>query len=322
MAKRTRPRRGSLAYSPRKRANELVPQIKKRNINLTKLLGFVGYKVGMISVMALNNTPNALTNNMKVAIPCTVVATPPLHVLGVRLYHREYLTNNPLTEFYAENLNKDLRRVICLPKSRRDPSKKFEELEKIKDEISEVRLLCHTNPRILKIKKAPDIVEIPIGGNVNDALNFAKEKLGKEINIREVFQELSYVAITGVTKGKGLKGPVKRWGVVVRNRKATAMRRHVVINPETPRHTSWRAPQPGQVGFWTRTELNKFILKISNENITPKGGFKNFGILNTDYVLIKGSVSGTEKRILGFSFMPLERERKLKEKYEILKVLN
>ncbi|MFN3528107.1 MAG: 50S ribosomal protein L3, partial [Candidatus Altarchaeaceae archaeon] len=312
MAKRTRPRRGSLAYSPRKRAKSLVPEIKKRNINELKPLGFLGYKVGMLHLMAINRTPNSPTNNMEVAIPATVIATPPLKVFGIRLYHKEYLTEIPLTDIYAENIDKDLKRRTNVPKKIKH---KIEEIEKFKDKITRVCLLCHTTPRILKIKKVPDIIEVPISGNVESALNFAKEKLGKELNIRDVFTEFSYVSITGVTKGKGWQGPVKRWGAVVRGRKTTAMRRHVVLNPETPAVVSWRALQGGQMGFHTRTELNKLILMISNKNITPKGGFKNFGILNTDYVIVKGSVQGTAKRPIVLSIVPLERERKKKEKY-------
>ena len=63
----------------------------------------------------------------------------------------------------------------------------------------------------------------------------------------------------------------------------------------------WTIPYAGQMGFHTRTELNKRIFRITNPkdlNITPKEGFKNYGILKSDYAMLKGSVGGSTKRIL------------------------
>lgn len=324
MAKDVKPRCGSLAYSPRKRARRIVPKIRKREIkNLGRApLGFAGYKVGMAHIMAINNTPNSPENKLSVAIPCTIIATPPLKIFGIRFYHRPYLNLMPYTDIISEKSDKDLNRAVKLSKhnSKEIISKKFEEIEKNKDEIAEVRLLCCTNPRILKLKKKPDILEIPIGGDVNAQINFAKENFGKEINVDNVFRENTLIAVGGVTKGKGWQGPVKRWGIITQGRKVTGKRRHSPINPITPRHTSWRAPQGGQVGFHTRTEINKILLKISNDNITPKGGFLNFGVLNNiRYVIVKGSVPGPTKRIIGLSFNPYKIETK--EKYELKEII-
>ncbi|MBW2988370.1 50S ribosomal protein L3, partial [Candidatus Woesearchaeota archaeon] len=48
----------------------------------------------------------------------------------------------------------------------------------------------------------------------------------------------------------------------------------------------------------TRTEKNKWIVKISNEDINPKGGFKHYGLVKNDYILIKGSIPGPTKRLV------------------------
>jgi len=324
MAKDTRPRRGSLAYSPRKRASRVVPKIKKRYIkNLGVVpLGFAGYKVGMTHVIATDLTPNSPTNKLEVAIPCTIIAAPPLKVFGIRFYHRPYLNLMPYTDIISEKADKNIGRAINLPKTNNAEivAKKFEKIEKNKDKIVDVALLCCTNPQLLHIKKKPDILEIPINGkDINAKINFAKENLGKEIDISNVFKENMLVAVSGVTKGKGWQGAVKRWGIITQGRKVTGKRRHCTINPITPRHTSWRAPQAGQTGYHMRTEINKLLLKISNDNITPKGGFLNFGILNTKYVIIKGSVPGPAKRIIGLSFNPYDIETK--EKYEIKEII-
>ncbi|PKP60781.1 MAG: 50S ribosomal protein L3 [Candidatus Altiarchaeales archaeon HGW-Altiarchaeales-1] len=323
MAKKTKPRRGSLAYSPRQRASRVVPKIKKRDDkNLGTIpSGFAGYKVGMAQIMATDNTPNSPTGKLNVAIPCTIIATPPLKVFGIRFYHRPYLNLMPYTDIISEKQDKDLSRAINLSKNNSSEtiSKKFEEIEKNRDGIEEVRLLCCTNPRLLKIKKKPDILEIPIGGDLNSQINFAKENFGKEINVDNTFKENTLIAVSGVTKGKGWQGAVKRWGIITQGRKVTGKRRHCPLNPVTPRHTSWRAPQAGQTGYHQRTELNKLLLKISNENITPKGGFLNFGVLNTKYMLVKGSVPGTTKRIIGLSFNPYNTETN--EKYDLKEII-
>jgi len=323
MAKKTKPRRGSLAYSPRQRASRAVPKIKKREIENSGTFpsGFAGYKVGMAHIMATDITPNSPTNKLEMAIPCTIIATPPLKVFGIRFYHRPYLNLMPYTDIISEKSDKDLSRAINLSKNNSNEiiSKKFEEIEKSKEEIEEVRLLCCTNPRLLSIKKKPDILEIPIQGDINSQINFAKENFGKEINVDNVFKENTLVAVSGVTKGKGWQGAVKRWGIITQGRKVTGKRRHCPINPVTPRHTSWRAPQAGQMGYHKRTEVNKLLLKISNENITPKGGFLKFGVLNTKYIMLKGSVPGTTKRIIGLSFNPYKTETK--EKYDLKEII-
>ena len=43
--------------------------------------------------------------------------------------------------------------------------------------------------------------------------------LGKEIKIEEDFKEENKVDIHSVTKGKGVKGPVKRFGITIQGRK-------------------------------------------------------------------------------------------------------
>jgi len=54
------------------------------------------------------------------------------------------------------------------------------------------------------------------------------------------------------------------------------------------------------MGFQTRTEVNKRILKIGEDGkeITPKSGFINYGLIKGDYVLIEGSLPGSKKRLI------------------------
>ena len=62
-------------------------------------------------------------------------------------------------------------------------------------------------------------------------------------------------------------------------------------------------PRAGQMGFHKRVEYNKRILKIDDSStspITPSGGFTNYGIVQGNYVIIKGSIPGTPKRFVRF----------------------
>jgi large subunit ribosomal protein L3 len=60
----------------------------------------------------------------------------------------------------------------------------------------------------------------------------------------------------------------------------------------------------GQRGFHQRTEYNKRILMISNtdkdaqNSINPSGGFKHFGLVKGDYIVVRGSVPGVPKRLV------------------------
>jgi len=69
----------------------------------------------------------------------------------------------------------------------------------------------------------------------------------------------------------------------------------------------------GQNGYHHRTELNKKIYRIgsgdnegnastesdiTNKTITPMGGFPHYGIVKNDFLMLKGSVPGTKKRVI------------------------
>ena len=66
-------------------------------------------------------------------------------------------------------------------------------------------------------------------------------------------------------------------------------------------------------GYHHRTELNKKIYRIglgsddsnastesdiTKKSITPLGGFPHYGVVKNDYLMLKGSVPGTKKRVI------------------------
>ena len=60
----------------------------------------------------------------------------------------------------------------------------------------------------------------------------------------------------------------------------------------------------GQMGFHQRTEYNKRILIMSNTEkdrqslVNPSGGFKHFGLVTGDYLIVRGSIPGVPKRLV------------------------
>lgn len=87
MGRHHQPRKGSVAFSPRKRSAKETPRVKSwPTTEEPKLLGLAGYKVGMTHIMMVDNTKNSPTEGMEVATAVTVMEVPPLSVMGVRVY--------------------------------------------------------------------------------------------------------------------------------------------------------------------------------------------------------------------------------------------
>ncbi len=304
-----RPRKGSLQFWPRKRAKRIYPRIRSwPKSDEVRLLGFAGYKAGMTHVIAIDNVPYSPTKGEEVFIPVTVIETPPLKVFGIRAYTKDMNGLKTYKEVWTINLSNDLARKINLPKKydEKEMNKRLEEIEKAIEEgkIVDVRVLVHTLPRLAGIsKKKPEIFEIAIGGDdVKKKFEYAKSILGKEVSVKDVFKEYEFIDVCAVTKGHGYTGGIKRFGLKLRHHKSKKGRRKSWSKgPEGFDRVLFTVPMPGQYGFFTRTEYNKMILKISNPsefNITPKGGFLHYGVVKSDYILVKGSVPGPVKRLI------------------------
>ena len=305
MAKIHRPRRGSLAYSPRKRAKSEVPRIRSwLEEDKARIAGFAGYKAGMTHVMMIDDRPRSLTEGMEISVPVTVLEVPPMNIVAVRAYENYNGGLRPAGEAWAENLDPSLARAITVPKKTRGTLPG--DLAALGDDIADVRVLAHTNPTLITgvPKKVPELMEIPVGGGAMiDRLSYAQTLLGQQVPVSSVFEQGDLLDASAVTKGKGTQGPVRRWGIAIAKRKhaRTGKVRHVGnLGPWHPSHISWRVPQLGQMGYHQRTEYNKRLMFIGNDGseITPEGGFPGYGLVRNQYVLIKGSVPGPVKRLV------------------------
>ncbi len=307
MARHHQPRKGSVAFSPRKRSAKETPRIKSWPVaDEPRLLGLAGYKVGMTHVMMVDNTKNSPTEGMEISTPVTILEVPPICVMGIRAYENTTRGLKAMGDVLADNLNEELSRKISLPKE----YNKDAAVEKIKENlehVAEIRVLINTNPKVTSVpKKKPEIFECGVGGKTpEEQLNFAIEMLGKEVSAKEIMNDGEYVDSIAVTKGKGFQGPVKRWGIRIQYGKAarSSKARHVgSIGPWTPSRTMWTVAQAGQMGYHKRTEYNKKILKIAEASeadaVNPAGGFVKYGLVKNDYIIIKGSVPGPSKRLI------------------------
>ena len=301
--KKSAPRRGSLAFLPKGRASRHIARIRYwPSVEYGPVpLGFAGYKAGMTHVFYINKDEGSPDYGREVFKAATVLETPPMKVCAVRVYEKTYDGLKSLTEVWSKDLPRDLERVFTLPKKPREEG--LEKLESYIDRISEVRILAATQPRLTSVpKKKPDLMEIKIGGGtVEDQLKYVEGIFGKDLSISDVFKEGSLVDVISITKGKGFQGPVKRFGVKILPHKSRKTKRGVAaIGPWHPARVLYTVPRPGQMGYFHRVEYNKLILKIGSDGseITPKGGFVNYGLVRGDYVLIEGSVPGPVKRLV------------------------
>ena len=143
--------------------------------------------------------------------------------------------------------------------------------------------------------------EISIGGKKEEQLTYAKNKLGKEINIEDVFKEGQQLDIHAITKAKGVQGPVKRFGISLKSHKSEKGRRTPgsLGGWKAQGHIMWRQAKAGKMGFHVRTEHNKWLLKIGKSTeISNKSGFEHYGIIKNPYILVKGSIIGAKKRLI------------------------
>ena len=118
-----------------------------------------------------------------------------------------------------------------------------------------------------------------------------------------------------ITRGKGTTGVIKRFGVTKLPRKThRGLRKVACIGAWHPAAVKWTVARTGQLGYYHRTQLNNKIYRVGSgavrgtennasteadpfiKNITPVGGFPHYGIVNQDFLLLRGGVTGPRKR--------------------------
>ena len=294
MPKTRKPRAGSMQFWPRVRARNSYARIRNWPTSKeVKLLGFAGYKAGMTHLLINDNRAHSLTKGTEIFCPITVIECPPIKTASIRFYKNTKDGSKLISELVADSLDKELERKIIISKNKGKKS----------DDFDFIRFLCYTQPKLTGIgKKKPEIFEISIGGSKEQQLAYAKEKLGKEISVSEVLKEGQQVDSHSLTKGKGFQGPIRRFGIQLRQHKSEKSRR----NPgslgawNAQGHIMWRTAHASKTGYNLRTEYNKWIVKIGNkpEEINVKGGFLSYGNLKNTYLWVCPNIGLRCVRIL------------------------
>lgn len=159
-------------------------------------------------------------------------------------------------------------------------------------------------------------MEIQInGGNIAQKVEWAVSKFEKEVSVGEVFENSEMVDTISITIGKGTQGVCKRYGITTLPRKTRRGNRKVgCIGAWHPAAVKWTVARSGQLGYYHRTQINQKIFRVGAgavrginnnastesdphvKNITPIGGFPHYGVVNEDFLLIRGACMGPKKR--------------------------
>jgi large subunit ribosomal protein L3 len=294
MPKAHHPHRGSLAYWPRKRNRHSLVRVRSwTKESKPKPLGFICFKAGMTHLLVVDNRPKGLTKGQNISMPVTILDCPPMTAVGIAFYKMTSIGPKKVSTVFTSKLDVVVARKMPVSKK---AGKKIEDVH----EFDDVRLLVHSNPKLTSNgAKKPKLIEIALGGSKDEKINYAKEVLGKEIKISDVFTQGNAVDVRGTSKGKGFQGTVKRYGVPVRQHKAEKTKRGIGnLGAWTPKRVDFTIAQSGKMGYHQRTEYNKQIIQIGEDGktITPKGGLTQYGIVKNNYIFIKGGVVGSRNR--------------------------
>lgn len=288
-----------MQFWPRKRSRRPYPRVRAwANEKEPKPLGFAGYKAGMGHIIFTDNRKNSQTKGQDISMPVTIVECPPLKVASVRFYKKTPYGRKVAKDIMCK-VDKELGKKITVPKK----TKEAEIGNLNPEEYDDITLLVYTQPKLTGIgKKKPEIFEIGIGGDLKTKFDYAKSILGKEINVADVFKEGQQLDIHAVTKGKGFQGPVKRFGIAIRQHKSEKTKRGpgTLGGWKAQGHFMYRVAHAGQMGYQTRVDYNKHLIKIESDvsKINPKSGFVRYGNVKNTCLLIKGSLPGAKKRLV------------------------
>ena len=304
--KQSSPKRGSMAYSPRKRSTNLHGHIRSWPTyeDEPRILGFSGFKAGMTHVIMREDTPNSPYLGQERVKPVTIIEAPPMGIVGMRGYRLTPKGKEIAFELWSPAVPKTLEKYFPAKEDSGFEDKK-KAAEEVLSEVKELRVIFATQPALASVsQKKPIINEYGMGGGtIEEQYQYLLERMGQEISLTDIFTEGEYIDTISITKGKGFQGPVKRWGIKILQHKSRKARRAVgSIGPWNPAHMMYTVPRSGQMGYHQRTEYNLRIVTLgeTGRDITPAGGFTHYGVVNSSYLMVIGSVPGPIRRFIRF----------------------
>jgi len=328
------PRKGSLGFLPKKRAARHRGKVKtfprddaSKPCHLT---AFMGYKAGMTHIVRELDKVGSKMHKKETVEPVTIVETPPMVVVGIVGYVQTPKGLRALTTVWANHLSEECKRRFYKNwyRSKQKAFTKYakrhsenktvteKQLARIKKYCSVIRVLAHTQIRKTPLKqKKAHLMEIQVnGGSKAQKVDFAYGLFEKEVHITDVFNMNEMIDVIGVTKGHGYEGVTSRWGTTRLPRKThKGLRKVGCVGAWHPSRISFSVARAGQDGYHHRTEINKKIYRVgkggdkrsgtteadlTEKTINPMGGFPRYGFVVNDFLMLKGCVVGTKKRVL------------------------
>merc|ERR1712007_350292 len=147
-------------------------------------------------------------------------------------------------------------------------------LDKIKKYCSTVRLIAHTQMKLIPLKqKKAHIIELQVnGGDAAAKVDFARGLFEKQISISDIFAQDDNTDCIGTTQGHGRKGVTSRWGTKKLPRKThRGLRKVACIGAWHPSRVSFTVARGGQKGYHHRVEINKKIYRLGKGYKTENG---------------------------------------------------
>eukprot|EP00997_Jenningsia_sp_PLL12_P010544 NODE_782_length_1454_cov_493.049822_g646_i0.p1 GENE.NODE_782_length_1454_cov_493.049822_g646_i0~~NODE_782_length_1454_cov_493.049822_g646_i0.p1 ORF type:complete len:431 (-),score=110.34 NODE_782_length_1454_cov_493.049822_g646_i0:101-1393(-) len=299
------------------------------------LTAFLAYKAGMTHIVRELDVPGSKMHKKEVVEAVSVIEAPPMIAVGLVGYVKTIKGYATIHTVWAQHLPEQFRRTSVRDWGR-SSKKAFTNYTKnmfdgagkktydkqilaIKRYAAFVRVIAISQPKTIKgmRQKRSHVLEIQVnGGCVADKVNFALSLFEKEIPVSSVFEDSEVVDALAITTGHGFEGVVHRWGVTRLPRKThKGLRKVACIGAWHPARVGYTVPRAGQHGYHHRVNPHLKIYKIgtsalkdkanarcdadlTDKTITPMGGFRGFGIVQNDYLLLKGSVPGPKKRVL------------------------
>jgi len=319
------------------------------------LTAFMTYKAGMTHIVRDVDRPGSKMNKKEIVEGVSVVEAPPMIVCGFVGYVETPRGLRALTSVWAGHLSEEVKRRFYKTwhKSKKKAFTKYQkrwseaskdgapmaaEVERAKKYCQVIRAICHTQVGKVKIgQKKANIKEIQInGGTTEQKVDFAMGLFEQEVKVADVFSQDEMCDIIGSSRGRGYDGVITRWGCSRLPRKThRGLRKVACIGTWHPMRVQFQVPRAGQNGYHHRTEINKKIYRIgknlkedpnsattesdlTEKPITPMGGFAHFGEVTQDWVMLKGAVMGSKKRIITLrkSLLP-QVSRKATEKINL-----
>jgi len=287
----------------------------------------MGFKAGMTHIVREVDKPGSKLHKKEVVEAVTIIETPPMVIVGLVGYIETVRGLRALSTIWAGHLSEEVKRRFYKNwyKSKKKAftryAKKFNENNRMEAEIKRIKSYCpviraiaHTQPSKTSIgSKKAQIMEIQVnGGNTSEKVDFITKMFESPLQIQAVFDQNEMVDVIAVTKGKGVQGAVKRWGITRLPRKThRGLRKVACIGAWHPARVQFQVPRHGQCGYHHRTEMNKKIYRIGSgkdnrnactesditeKRITPMGGFPHYGVVNEDFLMLKGCIAGCKKR--------------------------